>query len=90
MNRTTTFLLLLIVGMIRAYSQSDGDDIVIGKYRKIHSEITNEDRTLLIWLPGSYNQSAISYPVMYILYGQNRELLYNMADKFFSNNLIFN
>ncbi|MCU0456537.1 MAG: alpha/beta hydrolase-fold protein [Bacteroidales bacterium] len=52
-------------------SQTDGDDIVIGKFRKFHSTITNEDRTLLVWLPRSYSQSEICYPVIYLLYGQN-------------------
>jgi len=71
MKRNIIFLSLLTVCWPHAYPQNDGDDIVIGTYRKIHSEITNEDRTLLIWLPNRYNQSTLSYPVIYLLYGQN-------------------
>ena len=71
MKKTLIFLLLLIVGVLQVYAQTDGDDIVIGKYRKLHSDITTEDRTLLVWLPRSYEQTTLSYPVMYVLYGQN-------------------
>ncbi len=71
MKRILVLLLLLTFCLSQAFPQNDGDDIVIGKYRKLHSEITNEDRTLLIWLPRSYNESNLSYPVIYLLYGQN-------------------
>jgi len=62
---------MLVICSLQVSAQDDGDDIVIGKYRKLHSEVTNEDRTLLVWLPRSYNQSTLSYPVIYLLYGQN-------------------
>jgi predicted alpha/beta superfamily hydrolase len=52
-------------------SQKDGEDIVIGKYRRLFSRITNEERTLLVRLPRSYDGSDLSYPVLYLLYGQN-------------------
>jgi predicted alpha/beta superfamily hydrolase len=71
MKRTLLFLSLLTFCLLQAYPQNDGDDIIIGKYRKLHSTITNEDRTLLIWLPRSYKESSLSYPVIYLLYGQN-------------------
>jgi predicted alpha/beta superfamily hydrolase len=70
-KKTLVFLLLLTFCLLQAYPQNDGDDIIIGKYRKLHSTITNEDRTLLIWLPRSYKDSVLSYPVVYLLYGQN-------------------
>ena len=71
MKRLLVFFLLLTFCLLQAFPQKDGDDIAIGKYRKLHSEITNEDRTLLVWLPRSYNESNLSYPVIYLLYGQN-------------------
>ncbi|MBG0860605.1 MAG: hypothetical protein IQL11_13985, partial [Bacteroidales bacterium] len=71
MKRILVLFSLFAVSFLKTYSQNDGDNIVIGKYRKLHSETTNEDRTLLIWLPRSYHQSTISYPVIYLLYGQN-------------------
>jgi hypothetical protein len=71
MTRKFLLISLLVFCSLHSFSQNDGDDIVIGKYRKLHSEATNEDRTLLIWLPRSYNESNLSYPVVYLLYGQN-------------------
>ena len=71
MKKIVVLFSLLTIFLLPAYSQKDCDNIVIGKYRKLHSSVTDEDRTLLVWLPRSYNQSAISYPVVYLLYGQN-------------------
>lgn len=67
----TCIRLLALILTLPVFSQTDGDNIVIGKYRKLHSSVTNEDRTLLVWLPRSYNDSVLSYPVVYLLYGQN-------------------
>ncbi|UCC71657.1 MAG: tetratricopeptide repeat protein [Gemmatimonadota bacterium] len=52
-----------------AVAQEDQEDIVIGHYRKIHSRILDEGRTLLVNLPRGYDETAIGYPVIYILYG---------------------
>lgn len=71
MKKALILLSALIVSLLQVYSQNDGDDIVIGKYRKLHSVVTNEDRTLLVWLPRSYDETALSYPVIYLLYDQN-------------------
>lgn len=58
--------LILNQGFIQA--QEDGDDIVIGKYRVLHSEILDEDRLLFIHLPRGYEETPLSYPVLYLLY----------------------
>ena len=71
MKRLIFLVFFQFAALFSMYSQDDGDDIVIGKYRKLHSEVTNEDRTLLVWLPRSYDKSSLSYPVIYLLYGQN-------------------
>jgi hypothetical protein len=62
---------LFLAGALAWGGQKDGDDIVVGKYRKLFSKTTNEERTLLVWLPRSYQESSLSYPVLYLLYGQN-------------------
>ena len=54
-----------------SYAQKSGEDISIGKYEIIHSEILNEDRTLLIHLPRGYEGAIQSYPVLYMLYGNH-------------------
>jgi predicted alpha/beta superfamily hydrolase len=51
------------------FGQQDGGDIAFGKYRIIHSDILKEERTLLVSLPNDYEHSTLSYPVLYLLYG---------------------
>ncbi|MHA1933675.1 MAG: alpha/beta hydrolase-fold protein [Candidatus Thorarchaeota archaeon] len=43
------------------------ENIVIGKYTKIHSKVQDEDRKLLIHLPPGYEQAEDRYPVLYVL-----------------------
>jgi len=50
------------------FSQKDGEDIVLGKYRVIHSQILDEDRLLFVHLPREYEDTQLAYPVMYLLY----------------------
>ena len=71
--RNTLILIIFSILLFQnfCYAQEDGEDIVIGKYRKIHSNILNEDRLLMIHLPRHYENSDMRYPVMYVLYGQN-------------------
>jgi len=64
-------ILFFNFGQRSSLAQQDGDDIVIGKYKVIHSKILNEDRTLLIHLPRNYEKSTIDYPVLYLLYGNH-------------------
>ncbi len=52
-----------------ATAQEDLEDIVVGHYRVIHSRVLDEDRTFLVNLPRGYEETAIGYPVIYILYG---------------------
>ena len=63
------FVLIMNQGFIQA--QEDGDNIVIGKYRVLHSNVLDEDRLLLIHLPREYGETQLSYPVLYLLYGQD-------------------
>ncbi|MHA2362102.1 MAG: alpha/beta hydrolase, partial [Candidatus Thorarchaeota archaeon] len=51
------------------------EDIIIGKYTKIHSDIQDEDRKLLIHLPPGYEQAEERYPVLYVL-GADFESMY--------------
>jgi tetratricopeptide (TPR) repeat protein len=69
--RGPLFLLLLIVLIFNwnfLHAQKDGEDIVIGKYRVMHSDIMDEDRLLFIHLPRGYEDTQLSYPVLYLLY----------------------
>ena len=69
MNRIIISLMALAVFIMPILAQEDGDPVSIGTYRKLYSHILNEDRTLLVNLPRGYDETAIHYPVLYILYG---------------------
>jgi len=62
------FILLLFSGQNLCFAQKDGDDIVLGKYRVIHSQILDEDRLLFVHLPREYEDTQLAYPVLYLLY----------------------
>ncbi len=49
--------------------QEDGENIVIGNYYKLASNILDEERTILVHLPQGYHQTDADYPVVYLLYG---------------------
>ncbi|MBM3298180.1 MAG: hypothetical protein FJY83_11370, partial [Candidatus Aminicenantes bacterium] len=51
----------------------EGSPLVIGTLRTLHSEILKEDRPLSIRLPGDYAGTKLSYPVVYLLYGDHTE-----------------
>jgi predicted alpha/beta superfamily hydrolase/TolA-binding protein len=73
LKASTVFMLLLGLALIKGFvqAQEDGDDIVSGKYKIIHSNILDEDRLLLTHLPREYDDTQLSYPVLYLLYGQD-------------------
>lgn len=47
----------------------DGEPVAIGTFRQLHSDVLDEDRLLLVCLPKDYEESSMSYPVLYVLYG---------------------
>ena len=77
MNTTTiknsvffTILLacILIVSNLNLLA-GDGNEVTIGERVTFKSNILNEDRTILVYLPASYSVSDINYTVMYVLDG---------------------
>ncbi len=50
-------------------AQIANEDIIIGKHKKLYSEILNEERSLFIHLPQDYDKSEEKYPVLYVLDG---------------------
>ncbi len=69
-NYVLGFLLIafFFLGTQLSFAQKDGDDIILGKYRVIHSQILDEDRLLFVHLPREYEDTQLDYPVLYILY----------------------
>lgn len=54
-----------------AFSQEarDGEAVAIGTFRQLHSDVLDENRLLLVSLPRDYEESSMSYPVLFVLYG---------------------
>ena len=59
----------LQISSASAQEARDGDPVAIGAYRQLHSDVLGEDRLLLVSLPEDYAESALSYPVLFVLYG---------------------
>lgn len=62
--------ILVIFFFVNVFPQVDSENIVIGKKIKLHSKVLNEDRDIYIHTPNDYETSAESYPVLYILDGE--------------------
>jgi enterochelin esterase-like enzyme len=51
-----------------AHTQSDGETISLGVYRKVNSQILDEDRILQVHVPTGYESTEANYPVIYLFY----------------------
>jgi predicted alpha/beta superfamily hydrolase len=74
------FITAFLLFSSAAYGQADkdtltpdrlgqGNKIIIGETFKIHSDILNEDRHFLVYLPDNYSSSQMKYPVIFLLDG---------------------
>lgn len=61
---------ILFLNPDKSNCQSKSEQITIGDKIVIHSDILNEDRTVLIRLPKDYDNTMMKYPVLYILDGE--------------------
>ncbi|MCK5137888.1 MAG: hypothetical protein KAR19_19030 [Bacteroidales bacterium] len=68
------FLAALLLFAHGSFARADGDNIIIGKTVTISSEILDEDRTMLVYLPPGYEQATEEYPVLYLLDGETHFL----------------
>ncbi len=75
---------LLILLIIAVSSQSFGQKITIGVEKKIFSKVLDENRTYYISTPGNYD-STQSYPVLYVLDGNELFKLASSTVNFLSN-----
>jgi hypothetical protein len=69
MLTATVVACLFFASSSSSQSVGDGDPVSIGTYRQIHSDILGEDRVFLVCLPGGYKEESLSYPVLFVLYG---------------------
>ena len=59
----------ILVSSIAIANTGDDNKFVIGEKVTLKSNILDEERSILVYLPQSYNTSNIAYPVMYVLDG---------------------
>ena len=69
------WLLVAGLGLAAGVAAADqgGSPLSIGTLRRLHSDTLGEDRTLSIRVPVDYEQNRLSYPVLYLLYGDQTE-----------------
>jgi predicted alpha/beta superfamily hydrolase len=66
-TRLTILVLILICSQCTVFAQTN-DEISIGQKVQVDSKVYDKSRELFISLPQDYNDSAKTYPVMYILF----------------------
>lgn len=64
------FLLFTTLSLSGLLAQKKATPIILGTNYILYSKILNQDRTIQIYLPKSYESSKENYPVLYILDGQ--------------------
>jgi len=64
-------LLICVLYHLGISAQTNGNSIVIGKSVEFDSKILDEKRTIQIYLPESYQNNLYSYPVFYVLDGED-------------------
>jgi predicted alpha/beta superfamily hydrolase len=80
-------LLLLVFCLSVASSVNAKDnEIVIGETVSIHSNILDEDRKVMVYLPDNYENGNERYPVIYVLDGRDHFLHTAGAARFLSKN----
>lgn len=66
--------ILIMLSGLAAYSQDEGDLLAVATYRKISSNVLNEERTIAVSLPYLYDKLGKRYPVLYVLDGEDLSL----------------
>ena len=71
MKKLILILAVITTALTAVTAQTNGTDNIVGKKHTIASKILNEDRTIQVYTPDSYESSPEKkYPVMYLLDGQ--------------------
>lgn len=70
MSFKSTFIIFSFFFFANFYGQNNEVDNNVGHSLSFQSEIMNDEREIQIFLPDSYTNSDIKYPVLYVLDGQ--------------------
>lgn len=66
-----TAVVLVVSSFTAGHAQSPAEkDLILAKYHKIWSEKTGEDREIYVSVPGEYEKSGKTYPVIYMMDGE--------------------
>ena len=79
-------LVMLVLASLLPVMAQVGEPIVLGQRVKFHSNIMNEDRTLLVYSPDTALASSGRYPVIYLLDGESQFLHTTGVVQFLSQN----
>jgi predicted alpha/beta superfamily hydrolase len=69
MKRMLLFVFTLFL-LINANAQENADDIILGKTISLQSKVLGEERQIMVYVPGGYDQTTTKYPVLYLLDGR--------------------
>ena len=88
-NALRTWYVVCALATAPSARAAEPKDIVIGESLVMHSEILNEDRTILIGKPASYDQGNATYPVLVVLDGDTHfHYTTGLAQALASNSII--
>ena len=62
-----SFLVLTFSLPVTVSAQEVVEDVVLGKLIKFESEVLDEERQIMVYLPTGYDQTQTTYPVLYLL-----------------------
>ena len=71
MTRYLRLSALIVVMLANAWTAL-AEPLTMGKTATLRSEILDEERTLMVYLPRNYQQTTALYPVLYLLDGRSR------------------
>jgi predicted alpha/beta superfamily hydrolase len=78
MPRKNALICLLVSCFVfSAFAQEQGEKVLIGETKVVHSSVLNEDRNVHVFLPEGYSQSTKLYPVLYALYSEAPDYHFN-------------
>jgi uncharacterized protein len=78
-----TLCLLCLATAGFALEQADNAPVTWGNYRKIHSKVLGEDRTLLVSLPIQYDTPGMKFPVIFKLDGDKGNFLHMFSAAYY-------
>ncbi len=81
-------IVLMLVAPRLSLAQKSGEPVNIGHVETIRSEILQEDRDVIVYRHPEYDQSRLSYPVLYVLDADDHFLMAANAVRFLGVNTL--